>query len=228
MEAIKYLVLNSSGKEVGTIELDPTVFGAPVDNGLTHEVVTWQRNKKRAGTHSCLSKGIMRGGNRKPWRQKGTGRARAGSNTSPLWVGGAVAHGPKPHDYETRVSKRARRQALTAVLSDKVNSKTLVVLDALKVASGKTREVQSILKNIGVTGSALILLPGSKKEVQASPEWRASRNICGVETLPSEALNAYDLLRSKYLISTVDGVTALQKLLKGRMQSKSSKTSEVK
>ena len=217
MEAIKYKVLDSSGKEAGTIDLDPEVFGAPVNEYITHDAVCWQLKKKRAGTHSVLTKGEMRGGNKKPWRQKGTGRARAGSNTSPVWVGGGIAHGPKPHDYVTRVSKRARRQAMLSVLSDKVNLQRLVVLNSLQVDSGKTRDMKAIFKNIGVKGNAALVFTGNNKAMQQSKEFLATRNLAGVEAMPVEGLNPFDLMRLNYLVLTVDGISALQGMLKARM-----------
>ena len=219
MEAIKYKVLNSKGQEVGTIDLDPEVFGGEVNETVAHTAIVWQRNKKRAGTHSCLTKGEMRGGNKKPWRQKGTGRARSGSNTSPLWVGGAVAHGPHPHDYISRVSKRTRRQAMIAVLSDKVNRQLLVVVDKLGVESGKSKDMKSVLKNIGAPKGAALVFAGSKKEARLSKDWLASRNLVGVEPMTIDGVNPYDLLRLNFLVSTVDGVNALQALVKARGES---------
>ncbi len=216
MEAIKYKVVNASGQEVGTIDLDPEVFGAEVHEGVTFDAVRWQLDKKRAGTHSCLSKGEMKGGNKKPWRQKGTGRARAGSNTSPVWVGGAVAHGPKPHGYESRVSKRTRWQALTATLSDKVNLKNLIVLDEFKAESGKTKEAAKTLKKIGVDGSSMFVFPGTNSEMQKCSAYKAIKNIESVQPTSVEGLNVYDLLKQKYLVSTIDGVSALQNTIKNR------------
>ena len=216
MEPIKYKVLNTKGKEVGSVELDPKVFGATINKAITYDTIRWQLDKKRTGNHSCLSKGVMKGGNKKPWRQKGTGRARAGSNTSPVWVGGAVAHGPKVNDYETRLSKRARRQALISVLSAKVSSQKLIVIDSLDIESGKTKEMVATLKNIGAHGSAALILPVASKELSGNKQVKATRNISDVETLPVEAVNAYDLLRLEYLVSTVDGVGAIQKMVRER------------
>lgn len=209
MEQIQYRVLDSSGAEVGKIDLDPAIFGAEVNSSLVHDVVCWQLSKRRAGTHSVLTKGVMKGGGRKPWRQKGTGRARCGSNTSPIWVGGAVAHGPKPHDYKTRVAKRARKQALISALSDKVHNNMLMVLDDLKLTAGKTSEVRQILERIGVTGQrAILILPDG--EGATTPEQRASRNLAKVQTFSPAGVSVLDVVRSRYVVSTVAGMKALQ------------------
>ena len=124
MEALKYDIHNMEGKVVDSADLDVDVFGAKVNLDLVHQTIVWQLAKRRAGTHCSKSRAEVSGGGRKPWKQKGRGTARSGSNTSPVWVGGGVAHGPKPRDYETRLSKRTRRQALASVLTDKVNNIT--------------------------------------------------------------------------------------------------------
>ncbi len=206
MKAIKYKVVNSQGKEVGEIELNAEVFGAEINASMVHDAVRWQRAKARAGTHSSLTKGMMKGGNRKPWKQKGTGRARSGSNTSPLWVGGAKAHGPQPRDYEYRLSKRAKRQALVSVLSEKVVNKTLIVVDELSISKGKTKEVVAILKNLGVDSKKLtVVLPTPDAKV-----WQGAGNLKNVIALPVTGVNVYDLLRHPVLVATKEGVKALE------------------
>ncbi len=211
MEAVKYKVLNTSGKEVGSIDLDAEVFGAKIQANVVHETVRWQRSKARSGNHSCLSKGMMKGGNRKPFKQKHTGRARAGSNTSPLWVGGAKAHGPHPHSHEFRLSKRTRRQALASVLSDKVKKNTLVILDDLKLGNGKTKEMVAVLKNLGLSAKKLtVVMP-----VKDAGVWRGAGNIPNVMTLPVNGVNVYDLLKRTYLVCTKEGVRAIEQRFKG-------------
>jgi large subunit ribosomal protein L4 len=210
VEAVKYKVLNMKGEEVGSMDLDSTVFGAEILASIVHQTVRWQRAKARAGTHATLTKGMMKGGNRKPWKQKHTGRARAGSNTSPLWVGGAKAHGPQPRSHEFRLSKRTRKQALASVLSDKVKKNTLIVLDELKLSSGKTKEMVAVLKTLGLGAKKLtVVLPAKEANV-----WRGSSNIRNVLALPASGVNVYDLLRYPYLISTKDGVRAIEKKVK--------------
>ncbi len=236
MKSLTYKVLDSKGAEVGTIELDPAIFGAPILEDLVHQTVRWQRAKMRAGTHSTLTKGVMKGGNRKPRKQKGSGRARCGSNTSPLWVGGAVAHGPHPRSYEFRLSKRVRKQALASVLSDKVRTSRLIVLDQISNPSGKTKDFAKLLKDVGVTDSRVALVldaPGgaeaasekatakksSKKgaavadtnSVMRSAVSRSARNIDGLIAFPVGGTNVYDLARTKFLVCSKAGVKELEK-----------------
>ena len=206
VESVSYKVLNANGAEVGKVTLDADVFGVKIQANLVHQTVRWQRAKARSGTHSCLSKGMIEGGNRKPFKQKGTGRARSGSNTSPLWVGGAKSHGPHPRDYEFRLSKRTRRQALASVLTDKVNKSTLIILDELKIGKGRTKEVLAVLKNLGVDKKKLALVLPEREEMV----WRGAGNLANVLTLPAQAVNVYDLLKFQYLICTKDSVKAIE------------------
>ena len=206
MSSLSYKVINTKGKEVGKIDLDADVFGGEINATLVHTVVKWQLNKRRQGTHSTLNKTKMVVSGKKPWKQKGTGRARAGGADSPLWVGGAVAFGPQPRSYETRLNKTARRKALVSVLSEKVQGSQLVVLDSLTVESGKTKEFAGILKTIGAGASSSVVVL-SAKEINVA---RTSRNIPKVVALPVEGVNVYDLLKHKFLICTRDGIEALQ------------------
>lgn len=213
MEAVKHDIIDMKGKKVGTIDLDPAVFAAPLKKDLVHEVVKWQRNTKRAGTHSALNRAVMEGGGKKPWKQKGTGRARAGSSNSPVWVGGAVAHGPKPRKYGSRISKRAKRQALCGVLTDKRENGQLFILDNLEVASGKTKEFTEVLKSIGLAETTAIVITPEKQEQL----WRASRNVGSVLALPVAGANVYDLVNRKAVVCTQAGLEALQaRLLRQR------------
>jgi large subunit ribosomal protein L4 len=210
VQPLKVKVLSMKGSEVGDVELDAEVFGVKVQADLVHQVVRWQRAKARSGTHATLTKGMMKGGNRKPFKQKGSGRARAGSNTSPLWVGGGKSHGPQPRDYEFRLSKRTRRQALASVLTDKVNKSTLVILDELSLSKGRTKEMVKVLKALKIEGKKLaIVLPGKEDLV-----WRGAGNLKNVITLPVQGMNVYDLLKHQYLVSTKEGVQAIEKRVK--------------
>ena len=217
MSTIKYKVVNKEGKEVGTVDLDARVFQAPDNENLVHDVVVWQLNKRRAGTHSSQTRTMMEGGGRKPWRQKGTGRARAGSNNSPLWVGGAVTFGPQPRDYTSRVTKRTRRQALASVLSDKVRQSTLVVLDSFGLEKPRTKDMASILGSVCAEKTkALVVLPstegGDDKQIAVA---KSSHNLTGVKAIPVEGINVYDVLNHKYLVCTKDAVASLQDRLLG-------------
>lgn len=209
MEAIKYKVVSMKGEETGSMELDPQVFGAEVNETLVHETVRWQLAKRRAGTQSTLHRGDMKGGGKKPWKQKGTGNARVGSSVSPLWVGGAQVHGPKPRKYDYRLPKRTRVQALTSVLSDKVSKQGLFILDELKVDSGKTKEMAEILSKIGVGKEKAILIVDENEALT-----RSARNLANVRTLKVDGVNVYDLVRSKYVIGSRKGIEAIQERVK--------------
>lgn len=206
MESVSYKVVNMQGQEVGTVDLDAAVFSAPVNQSLVHQVVRWQRAKKRAGTHQALTRSMMKGGGKKPWRQKGTGRARAGSGISPVWVGGAVVHGPQPRDYTFRLPKRTRRQALAAVLSEKVSQQKLVIVDELAVPSGKTRDFASSLKSWGVDGKKALLVVDPAAETTR----RSSANIADLRTLAVEGLNVYDVLNSDVMIVSRNDIAAIE------------------
>jgi large subunit ribosomal protein L4 len=207
MEGITHKVLSQAGKEVASVTLGKDVFDAPIKEDLVHATVRWQLVKRRAGTHSALTKGMMEGGAKKPWRQKGTGRARAGTATSPVWVGGAVAHGPLPREYNLRITKRARRQALASVLSDKRANDQLFVLDSLTVKDGKTKSFASVLKALGIQDKkALLVTAGESVETL-----RAVRNMKTVTSLPIEGVNVYDLLKNEVLICSKDAVAELEK-----------------
>lgn len=210
-ESLQYKVLNMEGKEVGSVDLDPAVFGGKIDKHIVHAAVRWQRAKARAGTHSTLTRAEVSGGGKKPWKQKGTGRARAGSNTSPVWVGGGVTFGPKPRSYEFRFPKQNRKQALISVLSEKVKSGNLVILDKLSSTDGKTKGMAGVLSKLGLKDTKVTLVMPTKD----ASVWRASSNIKKVHTLPVSGVNVYDLVNGKVLLCTKDGIAALQKRIVG-------------
>lgn len=206
MEGKDYKVVNKEGQEVGKIALNGDVFGAKFNEAVVHKVVRWQLAKRRAGTHSTLNKARMEGCGQKPWKQKGTGRARAGGADSPLWTGGAVAHGPTPRDYSFDINKKTRQNALRSVLSDKLNKNNLVIVDNLDLQEVKTKTVQGILSKVGVAGEMSLIVTAGKDDNL----FRSSRNIPGVDLLPVAGVNVYDLMRHKYLIVTQDAVEGLQ------------------
>lgn len=216
MESIEYKVVDQSGRQTGTVALDARIFQAPIDEHMVHGVVVWQRAKQRSGTHATQTRTMMEGGGKKPWKQKGTGRARHGSNISPLWVGGAVTFGPHPRNYETRVTKRAKAQALRSALSDKVAQANLVIIDDLKLPAMKTKEMVSVLQSVGASdGRSLILLDGKREEGNEIVA-KSSRNIAGVKALTIDGLNVYDVLNHKYLICTKQDILSLQEKLTER------------
>ena len=216
METIDHTVVNMEGKEVGSCKLDLRVFGSKIYQDLVHQTVRWQRAKRRAGTHATLNRAKMEGGGRKPFKQKGSGRARAGSRNSPLWKGGAVIFGPQPRDYSFRLNKSARRQALSSVLTSKIKEAQLVIVDNLKIDSGKTKDMANVLNAVvGSAGkelkmNAVVLL--SKEEFANTDNGviRSTGNIPKVRTLSTEGVNVYDLVNHPVLVATKQSIEELQ------------------
>lgn len=221
--AVKYQTVNAKGEKGSDIALNPAIFGAPVKSSIVHDTVVWQLAKRRSGTHSTLTRSKMIGGNTKPFKQKGTGRARAGSTVSPLWVGGAVVHGPQPRDYTTRVPVRTRRQALCSVLSEKVRNEQLLILDELPGQNGKTADVAKALKNLGVVrGGATIVIDGGESSSKIE---QAVRNLTKITPITVAGLNVYDVLRNQFLICSRAGVEQIEARI---VKSTESKTAKVK
>ena len=187
--------------------LKEEIFGVELRPHLLHQAVTMQLNNRRAGTASTKTKGFVRGGGKKPWRQKGTGRARAGSIRSPLWVGGGTIFGPQPRDYSYRMPKKARREALLSALSLKKKEGKIIVLHTLELPEAKTKLMRQMLQELQVK-SALILLPQADEKVALS-----ARNLPNVKTLRVEGLNVYDLLRYEHLIMTEGALRLIEERL---------------
>ena len=188
-------------------QLKDEIFGVEVRPHLLHQVVVMQLNNRRAGTASTKTKGLVRGGGKKPWRQKGTGRARAGSIRSPLWVGGGTIFGPQPRDTSYRLPKKARREALLSALSLKKQDGKLLILDSLDMTEAKTKVMRKILADLQVQ-SALIVIPQSDRKVEL-----AARNLPTVKVLRAEGLNVYDLLHYEHLILTEAALKVLEERL---------------
>jgi large subunit ribosomal protein L4 len=204
---------DSKGKDAGSVELKGDIFGAAVTAGsaeLVHETIRWQRARRRSGTHQTLTRTMMRGGQKKPFKQKGTGRARAGSTVSPLMVGGAIVFGPQPRNYDFRLPKRQRRQALVTALSEKAAANKIVVFKELQVSSGKTKDMVELLKTAGVDAKAVLLFAGTQREAQASAEWKACQNIPTVKPLAVEGLNVYDLIGAQYVVTTEEAIKQVE------------------
>ena len=188
-------------------QLKEEIFGVKLRPHLLHQAVMMQQNNRRAGTAATKSKGFVRGGGKKPWKQKGTGRARAGSTRSPIWVGGGTIFGPQPRDYSYRMPKKARREALLSALSLKRSEGKIIVLAALEVAEAKTKLMRRMLEELQVK-SALIVLPEADDKVALSV-----RNLPKVKALKVEGLNVYDLLRYEHLIMTEKALRLIEERL---------------
>jgi large subunit ribosomal protein L4 len=197
-------VWNTAKEQVGTVDLSDPVFGVPVNDALLWEVVRMQLAKRRRGTHDVKGRSEVSGGGRKPWRQKGTGRARIGSTRSPLWRGGATLFGPTPRDHGYSMPKKKRRAALRCALSAKARDGELVILDSLDLPAIKTKAFAAALKALEVK-NALVVIP-QKDEVLE----RSARNLPWVKVLRVEGLNVYDILRHETLILLRTAVERLE------------------
>ncbi len=199
-------MVDMKNNKVKEVEL-PALFSAEVKSHLLHTAVVNQLANRRAGTAATKNKALVSGGGKKPFKQKGTGRARAGSNRSPLWRHGGTVFGPMPRDYSYSIPKKERRAALRTALATKVAENRLVLLERLELAGPKTSQMASLLKSLGVTENALVLIKSENRNLTL-----ASRNIPGVKVLRMENINVYDLLKYRYLITTQDAVSALQEV----------------
>jgi large subunit ribosomal protein L4 len=185
----KVAVYNMKGDQVGDITLNDDIFGREVKEAAIYDTVQMQLANRRQGTVATKTRAMVAGGGRKPWRQKGTGRARQGSIRSPLWVGGGKVFGPMPRDYSYRIPKKVRQLALKSILSAKVQAGELVVLDQLDFEAPKTKAMQEVLNNLKVSDKALIVISENNQKVELS-----ARNLPGVKTLVANGLNVYDVL----------------------------------
>ena len=200
-------VYDIKGKKVSTLDLNEEVFGIVPNEEIVHSVLVNYQANQRQGTQSTKTRAEVSGGGKKPWRQKGTGRARQGSTRSPQWIKGGIALGPKPRSYTYKVNKKERRLAVRSLLSSKVLENELVVVDKLAFDEIKTKAMATALSNLKVEGKALILLPEKNENVQKS-----ARNIEGVKTSLVNTINVYDLLKYTKLVVTVDTVKKLEEV----------------
>ncbi|CAO0820047.1 50S ribosomal subunit protein L4 [Desulfarculales bacterium] len=200
-------VYNANMQKVGEIELSEAVFGAEIKPYLLHEVVVWQLAKRRQGNACTKSRHEVRGGGKKPWRQKGTGRARSGSRRSPLWRGGGVAFGPKPRDYSYTLPKKVKKAALKVALSDKLKEEKLTVLRDFDLSEIKTKAFVEVLGRFA-TNNALIVTAGPDLHLEKS-----SRNVPKIKVLRVEGLNVYDILRYDRLLLLEPAVVRIEEAL---------------
>ncbi len=200
-------VYDMQGKKVSDVELKDEIFGIEPNEAVVHSVLVNFLANQRQGTQNTKTRAEVRGGGRKPWRQKGTGRARQGSIRAPQWIKGGIALGPKPRSYKYSVNKKEKRLAIKSCLSSKVLENELVVVDSLPLKEIKTKEMVKALNNLKVEGKTLILLPEKNETVQKS-----ARNIEGVKTTLVNTINVYDLLKYKNLVITLDTVKKLEEV----------------
>ena len=196
-------VFDKENKKVSSLEIKSDIFESPVREDILHTVVNWQLTKKRSGTASTKTRGEVRGGGSKPWRQKGTGRARQGSNRSPLWRNGAIIFGPKPKEWAYKVPKKIRKNALRSVLALKFSENKIFVVDSLELNEIKTKNVQNLLKKFDLK-SALIVDKDNENL------YKSSRNINKVKYINEQGINVYDILKYDNLIISSDSLNKVQ------------------
>ncbi len=203
----KLALFNQSGSQVGDIELADSVFGIEPNTSVLHDAVVMQRASLRQGTHKTKGRSEVRGGGRKPWRQKGTGRARQGSIRSPQWVGGGVVFGPTPRSYSYNLPKKVRRLAIKSALSNKVLAENMIVLDNLAFEAPKTKEMATVLSNLSVDEKALIVTADYNETVALS-----ARNLPGVTFVTAEGVNVLDVIKHDKLIMTKEAVEKVEEV----------------
>ena len=204
----KVALLNQLGSQVGDVELSEAVFGIEPNEAVLHQAVVMQQASLRQGTHKVKGRSEVRGGGRKPWRQKGTGRARQGSIRSPQWVGGGVVFGPTPRSYSFSLPKKVRRLAIKSALSSKVKAEEIVVLEDLALATPKTKEMVAVLANISAQGKALVVTADYNETVALS-----ARNITGVKFIEANGVNVLDVLKYDKLVITKGAVEKIEEVL---------------
>ena len=200
-------VYDIANNQVGDIELNENIFGVEMNAGLVHQAVVMQLASQRLGTHATKTRGMVRGGGRKPWKQKGTGRARSGSTRSPIWVGGGTVFGPSPRSYAFSMPRKQRRLAIMCALSDKLANGEFVVLDSINFEAPKTKEAVKMLQNFGVDKKALIITADYAENVEKS-----SRNIPGVKAINTTGLNVFDILNADKLFITKDAIARIEEV----------------
>lgn len=199
-------LFNINGEQIGELTLKDEIFGVEVNESVLHDAVVMQLAGRRLGTHDTKTRSEVRGGGRKPWRQKGTGRARAGTSRSPIWRGGGIVFGPHPRDYSYSLPRKVRRLALKSALSGKFNSGDILVLDELKLDQPKTRDMVRILNNLNVD-DALLVTAEKDETVEKS-----ARNIPNIKPLIATSLNVYDILAYNKLIMTKEAVAKVEEV----------------
>jgi large subunit ribosomal protein L4 len=206
---MEFEVITPEGASSGKIDLPDSVFNMKPRRHLMHQAVVSYLANQRQGTSSSKGRSEVRASGRKPWRQKGTGRARSGSAASPIWVGGGVAHGPKPRDYSSSLPRKARRLAIKAALSAKAREGGLKIVESLAVVEPKTRKAAQLLKTLGLEGRKCLLVTPTKVDTMV----RATNNLPGVKTTAARDLNIYDILSSEMVVIDKDAVAAITEVL---------------
>jgi large subunit ribosomal protein L4 len=202
----KVAIYNMSGAQIGELELNEAVFGITPNQAVLHQFIKMQLNNRRVGTASTKTRSEVRGGGRKPWRQKGTGRARVGSTRNPLWRKGGVVFGPRPRDYSYTLPRKVRRLAMKSALSGKVLDNNMIVLDELRFDLPKTKAMLQTLDSLNIDQKALVVVADDHNVI------KSARNIPGVKPLPVDYINVYDLMNYDILLITKDAVARIEEV----------------
>jgi len=205
---IELPVQNIKGENIGEVSLKDDIFNTKINNFLVHQAVKNYLANKRRGTASTKTRREVRGGGVKPWRQKGTGRARAGTNRSPIWVGGGITFGPAPRDYSFSLPKKMKVVAINSVLSDKAKNKEIIIIDKLYLENNKTKRMVEILKNLQASKKPLIIIEKEDNDIA-----QTLRNIKGAKILPVSKINTYDLINQGKIIITKDALQRIEEVL---------------
>ena len=208
---MKVDVVNIEGKKVKSVDLSATIFEAPINNSLMHQAYVRQMANARLGTHKTKTRSEVSGGGRKPWRQKGTGRARQGSIRSPHWVGGGAVHTPPPRDYTQKMPRKMRRAALRSALSAKASEQEIVILDEIKLAEPKTKEIAEIMKTLAGESSVLLVMPG--KDEDSENIYQAANNLPDLKLLMANYMNVRDLLGYDMVVIPLAALDVLESYL---------------
>ena len=203
-------IISKENKSIGKVELPDDIFGVDVKAGLLHEVVRNHLANKRQGCAATKTRGLVRGGGRKPYKQKGTGRARAGSNRSPLWKGGGTVFGPQPRDYSYKLPKKVKWAALSSALTVKLNDEEVIIIDQITVSEPKTKEVKGFLKGLNLEKDVLIIVPDKNEPLEL-----AVRNLPGVRVSRVRELNVYSVLAHEKLLITREAVEMMKEVYLG-------------
>lgn len=199
---------NIKGKEIGEVSLRDNIFNAKINKYLVHQIIKCYLARKRRGTASTKNRSEVRGGGAKPWKQKGTGRARAGTNSSPIWTGGGIVFGPAPRDYSFSLPKKMKIAALKSALSDKLENKKIIIIDKLSLEENKTKKMVEILKNLQAFKKPLIIIEKEDNGIALSV-----RNIKGAKVLPVSKINTYDLVSQEKIIITKKALERMGEVL---------------
>ena len=209
-EVLSTKLYDASGKEKGSVKLPSNLIATVVKSELVHSAIRWQRAKRRAGTHDVLTRSEIKGGSKKPFKQKGTGNARAGSSVSPLMVGGAVVHGPTPRSYEFRLSKKMRKGALTSAFAVKAGQESMMVVEGMTGVTGKTKDAAVLLEKLGVSGQKIMVIVPNEATEERNKFVLSFRNIPRVTVVPVAGVNVYDLINSNKVVCVSAALTELE------------------